>query len=192
MIRDKITAADLMNYAYCPRIVYFTRVINLPQTKSAKQKKGLEKDFSFKKDTNRNKVIKGKSYDSNLIKKYSISLETEEYATKVDCLLINEKLKEAYPLQLKYAKKPLCGFYKTQKLQLLFEAMLIEKVLKYSVPHGYIKYDLSGDLVKIDLNDRQELFEVIEKVKEIIKKEIFPPATKYKKRLIDNCYRMIY
>ena len=42
----KITAADIMNYEYCPRIVYFTRVLKLPQTKSVKQKKGLEKDFS--------------------------------------------------------------------------------------------------------------------------------------------------
>ena len=187
----KITAADLMNYEYCPRIVYFTRVLRLPQTKSAKQKKGLEKDFTFRKDTNRNKIIKGKSYNSNLSRKYNISLETEEYATKVDCLLINEELKEAYPLQMKYSRKP-NKVYKTQKLQLMFEAMLIESVLGYKVPYGYIKYALSNDLVKINLENRQILFETIEKVKNIIKNEIYPPATKYKKRLIDNCFRRIY
>ena len=188
----KITAADVMNYAYCPRIVYFTRVLKLPQTKSAKQKKGLEKDFSFKRDTNRNKIIKGESYNPNLIRKYNVSLETEEYATKVDCLIINEALKEAYPLQLKYAKKPKCNYYLGQKLQLMFEAMLIEKVLGFKVPYGYIKYELSGDLIKVNLQDRQILFETIQKVRDIIKNEIYPPATKYKKRLIDNCYRMIY
>lgn len=187
----KITAADIINYEYCPRIVYFTRVLKLLQTKSVKQKKGLEKDFSFKKDTNRNKIIKGKSYNSNLIKKYNVSLETEEYATKVDCIFINEELKEAYPMQLKYSKKPK-SVYRTQKLQLMFEAMLIEKVLKYDVPYGYIKYELSGDLVKINLKNRKLLFETIEKVKNIIKNEIYPPATKYKKRLVDNCYRRIY
>jgi len=192
MIRDKITAADIINYEYCPRIVYFTRVLKLPQTKSAKQRKGLEKDFSFKKDTNRNKIIKGKEHDRRLKKRYNISLETEEYATKVDCLLINEQLKEAYPLQLKYSKKPLCGFYRTQKLQLLFEAMLIEKVLGYKVPYGYIKYELSSELIKIDLENRQILFETIENVKNIIKNEYYPPATKYKKRMIDNCFRRIY
>jgi|GEM_PF-2259617 len=190
-MRDKIIAADLMNYEYDPRIVYFTRVLKLPQTKSAKQKIGLEKDFSFKKDTNRNKLVKGKEVPI-LNKKYSVSLETDEFATKIDCLLIDETKKEAYPLQLKYAKKPRCGFYKTQKIQLMFEAMLIEKVLKYKVPFGYIKYQLSGDLIKLNLENREELYEVIEKVKNIIKNEIYPPATKYKKRLIDNCYRRIY
>src|SRR3989344_9649966 len=190
-MRDKITAADIMNYEYCPRIVYFTRVLKLPQTKSAKQRKGLEKDFSFKRDTNRNKIVKRESRN-NLIRKYNVSLENEEFATKVDCLLIDDDKKEAYPLQLKYAKKPICGFYRTQKLQLLFEAMLIERILKYKVPYGYIKYELSGDLVRINLENRQELFEVIEKVEELIRSERFPAPTKYKNRLIDNCYRRFY
>jgi len=64
--------------------------------------------------------------------------------------------------------------------------------LKHKVPYGYIKYALSNDLVKINLENRQILFETIEKVKNIIKNEIYPPATKYKKRLIDNCFRRIY
>lgn len=70
--------------------------------------------------------------------------------------------------------------------------MLIEKIIKYNVPYGYIKYELSNDLVKVSLEDKSELNEVIEKVKEIIKNEIIPPATKYKKRLVDNCYRKLY
>lgn len=187
----KITAADIMNYEYCPRIVYFTRVLRLPQTKSAKQRKGLEKDFTFKKDTYRNKMIKGSNYDPKLRRVYNVSLETEEFATKADCILINEELKEAYPLQLKYSKKP-NKIYRTQKLQLMFEAMLIEKVLGYKVPYGYVKYSLSGELIKINLENRRELFEIIKKIKDIIKNEIYPQATKYKKRLIDNCFRRLY
>src|SRR3989338_9153944 len=136
----KITAADIMNYAYDPRIVWFTRVLKLPQTKSAKQKKGLEKDFSFKKDSMRNKIVKSKNYNPKLKRFYDLSLETEEFATRIDCLMINEQFREAYPLQLKYSKKPRCIFYLTQKLQLMFEAMLIEKVTGYKVPYVYIKY----------------------------------------------------
>lgn len=189
---EKITAADLMNYEYCPRIVYFTRVLKLPQTKSAKQKKGLEKDFNFKRETSRNKLFKRNSYNPRLIRKYNVSLETEEFATKIDCLLIDEEKKEAYPLQLKYAKKPKCEFYRTQLVQLLFEAFLVEKIFGYKTPFGYIKYELSGDVIKINLSDRQFLFETIEEVKKIVSGEIYPPTTKYKKRLVDNCYRRIY
>ena len=74
----------------------------------------------------------------------------------------------------------------------MFEAMLIERVLGYKVPYGYIKYSLSGDLIKINLENKQLLIETIEKVKNIIKNEIYPPATKYKKRIIDNCYSRFY
>lgn len=189
MMNDKITAADLMNYAYCPRIVYFTRVLKLPQTKSAKQKKGLEKDNLFKKQTYRSKTIK--DYPLEFTKKYNVSLETEEFATKADCIAIDEKNKLAFPIQLKYSKKP-SKIYLTQKLQLLFESFLIEKVLGYRSPLGYIKYELSNEVVQVNLEDKKELFEVIEKVKQIIKSETLPKATKYKKRLVDNCYRRFY
>jgi CRISPR/Cas system-associated exonuclease Cas4 (RecB family) len=193
MRNDKITAADLMNYEYDPRIVYFTRVLKLPQTKSAKQIKGLQKDFSFRKDTGRNKIVnKKRTYEPRLTKKYGVSLETEEFATRADCIMINEEKNEAYPLQLKYAKKPKCGFYRTQKLQLLFEAMLTERVLKYKVPYGYIKYELSKDLIKVNLENRELLFETIMKVREILEKEIYPEGTKYKKRFVDNCYKEMY
>ncbi len=74
----------------------------------------------------------------------------------------------------------------------MFEAMLVEKVLGYKVPFGYVKYELSGDLVKVNLENKEELFEAIEKVRQIITGEIYPEATKYKKRLVDNCYRRIY
>lgn len=192
MRADKITAADIKDLEYDPRMFYLKRIIKVPYQDTAKTIKGKEKDLSFKKDTKRNKIFKGNSYNPNLIRRYRVSLETEDYATSVDCILINDKFNEAYPLQLKYTKKPICNYYRTMKLQLMFEAMLIEEVLGYKSPYGYIKYVLSGDLIKIKLEDRQDLYETIDKIKKIIKTEICPPATKYKKRLVDNCYRRFY
>ena len=171
---------------------YLKRIIKIPYQDTAKTFKGKKKDISFQKDTNRNKIFKGKSHNPFLIKKYNVPLENAEYVTKADCIIINDETKEAYPLQLKYSKKPECGFYRTQKLQLMFEAMLIEEVFKYKVPYGYIKYALSNDLVKINLEDKHDLFEVINEVKNVLSSEIIPTPTKYKKRLVDNCYRRFY
>ena len=50
-----LSASDFMNYDYCPRIIYFTYTLKRPQTKGAKQEKGLEKDREFKK-TERTKI----------------------------------------------------------------------------------------------------------------------------------------
>ena len=126
-----------------------------------------------------------------MTKKYGVYLENEEFSTKLDCILIDESNKIAFPLQLKNTITPKL-IYKTQRLQLMFEAMLIERVLGYKSHFGYIKYALSDKLVKIDLRDKTELFDVINAIKELIKKEIFPNATIYKKRLVDNCYRRFY
>lgn len=184
-MKDRLIAADFMNYEYCPRIVYFIHVLKQPQTKSPKQKKGMEKDFSFKK-TKRTKIIK--KYQVPLTKLYNLSLESEEFATKIDCIAIDKENNLAFPIQLKYSFEPR-KVYRTQKLQLMFEAILIEKLLKYKVPYGYIRYIKSNTLRKVWLGNKEQLFEIANKIKDIIQNEKFPKATNYKKRCIDCCYR---
>ncbi len=187
MKEDSISAADLMNYEYCPRIVYFIRVLKQPQTKKTKQIKGLEKESLFKRQTSRSKIIK--KYPVFTRKEYNKTFESDSgFITKIDCVAFDDKNNLAFPIQLKYAYKP-NKIYRTQKLQLMFEAFLIEESTNKKVYWGYIKYSLSNDLVRINLENRQELFEIIEKVKEVISRERFPDATNYKKRCIDCCYR---
>lgn len=191
-MRDKITATHIKDFVYCPRLFYFKHIMNLPYSDTAKTIKGKVKETLFKKQTSRNKIINKKKFEEvKLIKKYGIYLENEDFKTKLDCILIDEKNKLAFPLQLKNTLTPKI-IYKTHRLQLMLESFLIEKVLGYKSPYGYIKYELSNDLVKVNLEDKTELFEVIEKVRDIIKNEIYPNATKYKKRLVDNCYRRFY
>lgn len=185
MINDKICAADFMNYEYCPRIVYYIHVLKQPQTKSSKQKKGMEKDFSFKR-TNRTKIIK--KYTLPLLKKYAVPLENEGFITKADCIAIDKENNRAFPIQLKYSFQPR-KIFRTQKFQLILESMLIENLFNYSVPYGYIKYLKSNTIIKVNLENKKELFEIAEKIRSIIKNEAFPSPTKYKKRCIDCCYR---
>ncbi|MBI4116244.1 Dna2/Cas4 domain-containing protein [Candidatus Pacearchaeota archaeon] len=169
---------------------YFKHVLNLPYSDTAKTIKGKEKESLFKKQTSRNKIVKDK-HEPKFVKKYGIYLDDGELSTKLDCIMIDENNKAAFPLQLKNTKTPK-SVYKTQRLQLMLESFLIEKVLKYKSPYGYIRYALSNELIKLDLRDKGELFDIITRIKELIKSEILPPSTKYKKRIVDNCYRRFY
>jgi len=54
---------------------------------------------------------------------------------------------------------------------------------------GFIKFLKSGELVKVNLNDKSEVIGTAEKVKEVIGTESFPKPTKYKNRCVDCCYR---
>ncbi len=184
-MNELLTAADFMNYEYCPRIVYFIHVLKQPQTKSPKQKKGLEKEALFKRETGRTKIIK---QGPALEKKYNLTLEHNGFITKVDCIAFNREKGEAYPIQLKYSFKPKC-VYLTQKIQLMLESFLIENVLGYKVPYGYIKYVKSNVIEKVYIGEKSPLFATASKVREIIGNEVFPAATEYKKRCVDCCYR---
>ncbi|MEW6592789.1 MAG: Dna2/Cas4 domain-containing protein [Candidatus Hadarchaeota archaeon] len=43
--------------------------------------------------------------------------------------------------------------------------------------------------MKIPLNDKTRVLQIISDIRETISKESFPPPTKYKKRCVDCCYR---
>ena len=188
MVREGfVTATDVMKFLYCPRIIYFIYVLKSPQAVTFKETKGLEKYQQFKTKSKRNKIIKEFPKMKRL---YDVTLFSDKLkaVTKTDCILIDENANEAYPIQIKFSKKPIM-IYKSQRYQLFFEALLIEEQFGYNVPFGFIKFTLSKDLVKIDLNNKTHVLDVISDLREIISKENFPPATKYRKRCVDCCYR---
>lgn len=186
-----LTATDLMNYLYDPRIIYFVHVLKIPQATTAKELEGRRKYDEFKRKSSRNKIIKELPY---LPKIYNIYLASGKYnfATKVDCIAINKEKNEAYPIQVKYSTKPK-ALYRSQKFQVIMEAMLIGERLGYKVPFGFIKFLKTDDFVKVEITDslKQELLQIFSEIEDIIKNEKLPKATPDKKKKIDNCYRNI-
>jgi len=110
--------------------------------------------------------------------------------TKIDCIAIDVKKNYAFPIQLKYSYKPKL-VYRTQKVQLILEALLIEEVLHYKVPYGYIKYIKSNQITKVLVNKKDQIFKIMSRIKDIIKNEKFPEPTPYIKRCVDCCYKRI-
>lgn len=186
-----LTATDLMNYLYDPRIIYFVHVLRISQATTTKELAGREKYEEFRKKSQRNKIIKELPY---LPKLYNVYLASQKYsfATKIDCVTINSVKKEAYPIQVKYSVKPEI-LYRTQKFQIIMEAMLIEERLGYKVPYGFVKFLKSGDFVKVWINEKlkQELLQIFGEIERIIREEKLPKPTPHKKKIIDSCYRNI-
>lgn len=185
MLNKNITATDVLNFNYCQRIIYYVHVLKIPQFTTVKEYKGREKYDEFKKKSKRNKIV---VEFPKLKRMYDVYLEWNNLATKIDCVLIDGD--EAFPVQLKYAVKPRTTYSTTYK-QLLLEAVLIEKVLGKKVQRGYVKYELSGDIIPVDLRDKERLFGTIESIKKIGQSELIPAATNYKKRCVDCCYKKL-
>lgn len=182
-----ITATDIMNYSYCPRIIYYVHVLHEPQYTTKKEMKGREKENDFSQKGKRTKIVKE---GPMLPKKFGLYLTSEKLGlkTKLDSVMFDEAKHEAYPIQAKYSYKPKT-IYTTQKNQLLMESLLIEEALGYSSPHGFIKFLKSGDLVKLNLADKHSLLNILSEIKYILNNESFPKPTPYKKRCVDCCYK---
>ncbi|MEM2875064.1 MAG: CRISPR-associated protein Cas4 [Candidatus Hadarchaeales archaeon] len=182
-----LSAKDIMNFCYCPRIIYYEHVLKIRQATTKKELIGREKYEEFKKKSRRGKIIKE---FPKLKKLYDVYLYSNKMniGTRVDCVAINEVKKEAYPIQIKYSSRP-SKIYKTQKLQLLLEAKLIEEIMGYSTPLGFIKFLKTDDLVPVNVKNRSELDTAICDIKKFIHTEVFPDPTRYKRRCVDCCYR---
>lgn len=191
MLQNYLTATDLMNYLYDPRIIYFVYVLKIPQATTTKEIEGRAKYEEFKEKSRRNKIIKELP---KLPKIYNVYFASEKYgfATKLDCVAFNREKNEAYPIQAKYSQKPKV-LYRSQKFQIIMEAMLIEEKWVCKVPFGFVKFIKSGDFVKVWVTDKlkQELLQIFSEIEDIIRNEKLPKPTPHKKKKVDSCYRNI-
>lgn len=184
-----MTATDLMKYLYCPRILYFMYVIKKPQSVTKKEEVGIKKENDFKSRGKRTKIVK--NYPA-LPKIFKVHLASEKLGIKTICdsIMINKEKGEAYPIQAKYAYKPR-AIYKTMRMQICMEALLIEEILKYKAPYGFVKFLKSGNLVKINTNSKEDVISVFDEIKKMTSSESFPKKTKYSKRCVDCCFKNI-
>ncbi len=195
-----LSMKDVMNFEYCPRIIYFEHVLREPQETTIKEFAGREKDKAYTPYSKRLKIIKRekplkaeqKTELPALERKYKVWLYSREknFQTVLDCLLFNNEEKKAFPLQFKNTFTPEIVF-RTQKLQLYGEASLVKELLCFDVPAGFLKFLKSGDCIKIPICAYGlEWFEgVLSDVSNIIEEECLPEPTPHKKRCVDCCFK---
>lgn len=191
MEKRYLTATDLMNYHYCPRILYFIHTLKKPQFTTKKEYKGREKENVFQTQAKRTKVVK--TYPK-LPKKFKVQLISENLGIKTiaDSIMIDKEKNEAYPIQAKFSFTPR-KIYKGQKAQLVMESLLIEEQLGYVVPYGFIKFLRSGDLVKVNISeeDKVKVLDTFNEILDLMSSEKLPKMTKYRKRCVDCCFKKI-
>lgn len=183
-----LTIKDLMNFHYCKRLIYFENVLRIPQATTIKELKGRKLHESFEKKSKRNKIVKE---FPKFPKEYNLHLESKElnFRTFFDCLIIDKDKNEAFPLEYKDAKRPE-KLYRTFKIQMLAESLLVGTQLGYMVPSAFIKFEQTGDLVKVPIakSSLEQVKETIEEINKVVENELMPEPTEFKKRCKDCCY----
>lgn len=185
-----LTPSHIIEYLFCPRFTYFEYVLGIPQyeDKNYKVVKGRElhdQKLERNKDYLRKKIgVKEKYLDQYLSNGY--------LRGKVDEVLLLDSGLMA-PLDYKFAEFK-DRIFDTYRQQLICYAILIEDNLKKKVDKGYLVYVRSKNkLVEVPISesDKELVRKSIVNIQEILEKNHFPKATKYKRRCLSCTYRNI-
>lgn len=185
-----VTPSDIIQYLYCPRFSYFEKVLAIPQyeEKSYKVKRGRvihEQKQATNKEYLRKKI--------GVVNKWQEQYLTNELLRgKVDEVL---ELKDGSlaPLDYKFAKYT-DKVFSTYKTQLYSYALLIEDNFGKPVHKGFLVYTRSRNkLITLDISeaDKQNVRNCALAIQQIVEQNLFPKATRYKKRCIGCTYANI-
>ncbi|MDZ7691719.1 MAG: CRISPR-associated protein Cas4 [Balneolaceae bacterium] len=185
-----ITPSDVIQYLYCPRFIYFEYVLSIPQheEKSYKAMRGRNL-HEYKQKVNKDYLRKKIGVTEKYQEQY---LTNDILRGKVDEVLqLNDGTMA--PLDYKFAKYK-DRVFNTYKTQLFCYAWLIEDNFNTSVDRGYLVYTRSKNkLVEVSVTDKAKanVREAATEIIDIIDKNRFPKATRYKKRCRGCTYRNI-
>ncbi len=185
-----LTPSHIIEYLYCPRFTYFEYVLGIPQfeEKSYKVIRGRE--------IHDEKLEQNKSY---LRKKIGVvNKHLDQYLTnpwlrgRIDEVLeLNDGTMA--PLDYKFAEYK-DKVFETYKTQQYCYACLIEENFGKPVNKGFIVYTRSKhhlEELPISGENKSEVKQCADSIWEIIDRNFYPKATKYKKRCVDCTYRNI-
>lgn len=186
----QITPSHIIEYLFCPRFTYFEYVLRIPQYE--------EKNY---------KVMRGRHlHDDKLNRnKHYLRQRIGVVAKHTDQYLTNEWLRGRIdevlelndgtmaPLDYKFAEYR-DRIFDTYKIQLYCYAWLIRQNFEKPVNRGYLIYTRSQNkLVEVPITEEnfRKIHDAIHAINEIIGRNFYPKATKYKTRCLTCTYRNI-
>jgi CRISPR-associated exonuclease Cas4 len=185
-----LTPSHIIEYLFCPRFTYFEYVLAIPQYEEKNYKVMRGRELHDKK------LEENKEYLRKRIG--AVEKHTDQYLTNT---LIRGRVDEVLllvdgtmaPLDYKFAEYK-DKVYETYLTQLYCYAWLIEENFHKKVEKGFLVYTRSKNkLVEVPIieQNKQMVRDAAKAIEEIIDKNLFPKATKYKKRCLNCTYRNI-
>jgi CRISPR-associated exonuclease Cas4 len=185
-----LTPSHIIEYLFCPRYTFFEYVLSIPQyeEKFYKVRKGRD-SHDLKLEQNKEYLRK----KIGVVEKWQDQYLTNEHLRgKVDeVLLLREGTMS--PLDYKFAVYN-DRVYDTYRQQMFCYAVLIEENYNKPVERGYLVYIRSKNkLIEVEIaeSDKELIRESISERLSIIEDNVYPKATKYKKRCLNCTYRNI-
>jgi CRISPR-associated exonuclease Cas4 len=187
-----LTVTHVLEHLFCPRFTYFEYVLGVPERQGNRPLvlKGRQV-HEERRRTNphylRKKLgVVDRQFDVPLASAgLGVRGSVDEVLTLADGSMA--------PFDYKFAEAPRT-VYHNQKMQSALYGLLIQEAFGAPVRRGYLCYVRSKHrIVELDHTeaDYTEVRGILAEILEVIRLGVFPPATKWKARCSDCCYRNI-
>lgn len=180
-----IGTEEIRQFSYCKRKIYFRHVVKAPMKQTYKMEYGMEKHNEFQNQINK---------ASEAVQKYyNIYLSDVELGLVGLIDYFEFDGKEAYPIEIKTGNIPPENLENPDKMQVIAQAILIEKNFDFLVKKVRVFYSKFNKIIDypIGIEDKLKVIEIISKINKLLKSEKIPEPTKEKQKCPD-CECQIY
>lgn len=181
-----VRVSDLRQWVYCPRVTWWTHVCPVGKVESFKMKQGLTKERRLQRLQKRRTLRKFQLREGHVECNVDLFSEDLGLTGRLD-MLIHWGARR-YPVEIKFSSG---AARLNHKLQLAGYALLLEDCFGVPVSHGYVVRlpDDSVDKVDIDEPLRELARRTIAALRNMMAREIMPPANPMLARCQDCEYR---
>lgn len=181
-----LRAADLKQYLYCPRILYYTYVLPIRHRVTHKMQEGTEAHLDLDRLEKRRKLVEY-GLDRGT-REFHVRLYSQRLGLEGVLDLLVRSPKGLYPVEFKHTTRDAALHH---KYQLAAYALLLEDTFHEPVRAGFL-YLIPGRrirLVEITPNVRLHLHRTLSAMRRLVMREAMPDVPRSRARCWDCEYR---
>ena len=185
-----VSVTDIKHYIYCPRLVYFDRVLHATPVFGSQQEdsKELHEDYVRKELRRKDAVFYSPEFVGAELLFASFSSGVLGLQGNVDCIIKTAK-GEYIPVEYKNMNSDRGKICMDHKYQLVGYALLVEENLETIVKRGFVNYIPEGLILQTEITPTMKSYvrRVLGHIKRIIKDEELPPIRVAKQKCTGGC-----
>jgi CRISPR-associated exonuclease Cas4 len=185
-----ISVTDIKHYCYCPRIVYFEKVLHAEPRYESQQEESrrIHEELDEKEKRRKGALYYSKELlEAEKFFRVQLASNTLKIQGTIDCLI--RTATDYVPIEYKNTLSDLGKPWSDHKYQLLAYALLIEEVYGTTVKTGYIDYIPEKIIVRIDFSSTMKTYtrKIIEAVHTMIAQERPPLISVSPRKCTGGC-----
>lgn len=166
-----VAVSDLRQYLYCPRIIYWRRVLRFGGKETPLMLRGKELQSRSVSRALELVPLRG----CRAMRDIYMTSDDLGLRGRLDALIVCNTKERAYPLEVKHGNPA-----SSHKVQLAAYSLLVERVYNLQVNEGFLYYPKKEGLVRVIISPelRKKALDTVNRIREILIEESLPPPTK--------------